>query len=110
MSDDASNFYNAWAANFPKPGKKFICAWHVDRNWRKGLKTHIATMEDMLEVYAALKTMQYEEHDSHFRKQLKQFYARCETTFPKFHNYFLETCARPRLETLKNVPGSCFGI
>lgn len=94
MSDDANNFYNAWVLNFPKPEKKLICAWHVDKNWRKGLRTHISTKDDMAEVYAALKTMQFEENESMFRKQLQEFCAWCEKTYPRFFDYFTDTYVR----------------
>eukprot|EP00794_Sanderia_malayensis_P002188 gene2188-2490_t len=38
----------------------------VDKNWRKGMKTHISTKDDMADIYAALKTMQFEENESKF--------------------------------------------
>ena len=91
MSDDANNFYNAWVLNFPRPSKKLICAWHVDKNWRKGLKSHISTTDDMAVVYAALKTMQFEEDEAKFRKQLQEFCGWCEKTYPRFYSYFFPT-------------------
>ena len=94
MSDDANNFYNGCILNFPKPEKKLICAWHVDKNWRKGLRTHISTKDDMAEVYAALKTMQFEENESLFRKQLQEFCAWCKNTYPRFYDYFADTYVR----------------
>ena len=42
MSDDAKQYYSAWTYVFGIGGnKKVLCAWHVDRAWRKGLNLHI---------------------------------------------------------------------
>ncbi|KAH7979513.1 hypothetical protein HPB49_009710 [Dermacentor silvarum] len=35
MSDDASQFYKAWSTVMGAPKEKLLCAWHVDKNWRK---------------------------------------------------------------------------
>ena len=44
MSDDADNFFNAWRGVFTVTNtKKLICAWHVDKSWRKGLQNHISS-------------------------------------------------------------------
>ena len=40
MSDDAEQFFNAWKAVHVFGGencRKLLCAWHVDRAWRKAL-------------------------------------------------------------------------
>ncbi|SMN02430.1 hypothetical protein SPONN_1054 [uncultured Candidatus Thioglobus sp.] len=38
MSDDADQYFNSWCSVFGRDGvKKLLCAWHVDRAWRKNL-------------------------------------------------------------------------
>eukprot|EP00112_Aurelia_sp_Birch-Aquarium-sp1_P025985 Seg8946.1 transcript_id=Seg8946.1/GoldUCD/mRNA.D3Y31 product="hypothetical protein" protein_id=Seg8946.1/GoldUCD/D3Y31 len=90
MSDVANNFFNAWVANFSRPEKKLLCAWHINKNWRKGLRMHIRAKDDMAEVYAALKTMQMEDDESNFRKLLQEFCTWCEKSYSRFHEYFVE--------------------
>lgn len=31
--------------------KKLICSWHIDKNWRNGLHTHIDVKSKQAEVY-----------------------------------------------------------
>ena len=39
MSDDADQFFNAFKAVFGSTGtKKVLCAWHIDRSWRRALR------------------------------------------------------------------------
>eukprot|EP00794_Sanderia_malayensis_P011705 gene11705-12923_t len=90
MSDDCNNFYNSWISCFPKPAKKLLCAWHIDKNWRRGLREHIKTQDDIAEVYAALKTLQLEVNEATFRKLLQDFSSWCEESYPRFHAYFTE--------------------
>jgi len=45
MTDDASQYFNAWMSVFG-PAVKLLCTWHVDRSWRKAsppsiLKEHL---------------------------------------------------------------------
>ena len=91
MSDNANNFYNAWILNFPRPGRELICSWHVDKNWRKGLKSHISTQADMIDVNAALETMQYESDEGKFRKLHQECCAWCENMYSRFYTYFCDT-------------------
>ena len=38
MTDDADNYFNARKTVFGEGNtKKIICAWHIDRTWRKAL-------------------------------------------------------------------------
>lgn len=33
MTDDASDFYNAWMSVMPAPEHRLLCIWRMDRNW-----------------------------------------------------------------------------
>lgn len=90
MTDDCNNFYNSWISCFPKPDKKLLCAWHIDKNWRRGLREHVKSQDDIIEVYAALKTLQLEVNEATFRKLLQEFCSWCEESYPRFHAYFTE--------------------
>ena len=42
MTDDAEQYYNAWKEVFGEGStRKVLCAWHVDRAWRRALHQHI---------------------------------------------------------------------
>jgi len=45
MSDDAEQYYNAWARSFERPSKKLLCSWHVDRSWRRKLNECVKDKE-----------------------------------------------------------------
>ena len=75
MSDDADNFYNAWRSVFTVVNtKKLICAWHVDKSWRKGLQRHISSRVRQAEVYHHLRVLLSEgKMEVSFRLRLQQF-------------------------------------
>ena len=50
--------------------KKLLCAWHVDRAWRQGLREHVQTKSDQVEIYHYF--LQNVEQ-SKFRPLLPQF-------------------------------------
>lgn len=41
MSDDAPEYYNAWEEVMGAPTHRLLCAWHVDRNWRKNIMRYV---------------------------------------------------------------------
>lgn len=43
MSDDADAFFTAWVGVFGGQGhtRKLLCAWHIDRSWRKAISKHV---------------------------------------------------------------------
>ncbi|XP_065217732.1 uncharacterized protein LOC135843700 [Planococcus citri] len=41
MSDDAPQFFDAWAAVMGKPAHKLLCWWHINKNWTSMLNTKI---------------------------------------------------------------------
>ena len=74
MSDDADNFYNAWKSTFTVVGtKKLICAWHVDRSWRRSIQKHINTVSDQANVYHYLRVILTETDVNSFHQTLQQF-------------------------------------
>ena len=74
MSDDADNFYNAWKSVFTITStKKLICAWHVDRSWRRSLQKHINTVSEQASVYHYLLVLLTEKDVNSFHQTLQQF-------------------------------------
>ena len=56
-SDDAEQYYSAWTYVFGIGGtKKVLCAWHVDRAWRKGLNLHIKSQTKRIEIIISAAT------------------------------------------------------
>ena len=52
MSDDADQFFNAFRVVFGSTGtKKILCAWHIDRSWRRALRQHIRGNDRRIEIY-----------------------------------------------------------
>ena len=67
MSDDAKNFFNAWRAVFTVENtRKFICAWHIHKSWRRGLQAHISSKTEQNEVYHNVRILLSEEKSYHF--------------------------------------------
>ncbi|XP_011407648.1 PREDICTED: uncharacterized protein LOC100639460 [Amphimedon queenslandica] len=74
MSDDADNFYNAWKSIFTvSKTKKLICAWHIDKTWRKGVQEHITVKSKQAEVYHHLRVLLEEVTKGTFHLRLQQF-------------------------------------
>ena len=74
MSDDAEQYYSAWTYVFDIGGtKKVLCAWHVDRAWRKGLILHIKLQTKRIEIYHQLRILLAERTESQFRVMLQEF-------------------------------------
>lgn len=74
MSDDADNFYNAWKSIFTvSKTKKLICAWHIDKSWRKGVQEHVTVKSKQAEVYHHLRVLLEEVTKGTFHLRLQQF-------------------------------------
>ena len=74
MSDDADQFFNAFKAVFGSTGtKKVLCAWHIDRSWRRALRQHIGANDRRIEIYHYLRVLLMESDQAAFRVQLQQF-------------------------------------
>ena len=60
MSDDAQQYFNAWNTVFGAYGcKKLLCAWHIDRSWRRALNNLVSNVNDRLELYRHLRVLLY---------------------------------------------------
>ena len=89
MSDDAEQFFTAWRATFGDGSTtKLLCAWHVDRAWRKALQENIPNKEEQVEVYHQLRVLLMETEESKFRVFLQEFLTHIKKNHKKFHSYF----------------------
>ncbi len=89
MSDDAQQYWNAWAAAYgTNSTKKLLCTWHVDRAWRKALKEHIPDAESRATVYHQLRLLLSEPDEVNFRVLLQQFLSLIATEHSRFFEYF----------------------
>lgn len=96
MSDDADQYFNAWKAVFGAIGtNKLLCAWHIDRSWRHGLKDHILGKEEQINMYHHLCALLTEREESNFRLILQEVLTYANNYHPKFHTYFKNNyCSR----------------
>lgn len=105
MSDDAEAYHNAWVSSFPRPEKKLLCSWHVDRSWRRKINEHIKDKEQQAEVYAALKSLQNETNEAGFRRSLQNVLAWLREISEAMASYFEKAYARRPREW-----ASCFRV
>ena len=68
--------------------KKLLCAWHVDRAWRKSLAIHIAGKEERVSTYHQLQVLLSQEDEAKFKITLQKFLSYVKTISPKFYEYF----------------------
>ena len=65
MSDDADQFFNAWANTFEHTPKRILCTWHVLRAWKSHLKG-VRDRDKEEEVYHELKVLMDETNPKVF--------------------------------------------
>ena len=95
MSDDAEQFYNAWVSVFGgKDLNKLLCAWHVDKAWRKALNENVAELQDRIEIYHYLRVLLIEVEEPKFRVALQQLLTILEEKSTEFHTYFTKYYAK----------------
>ena len=68
MSDDASQYYNAWIKAFGHQPYK-LCNWHVERAWRTQLRK-VGDSDIEQDIYKQLKTLMEEPERETFEKLL----------------------------------------
>jgi MULE transposase domain len=90
MTDDASQYYNAWASVFG-PADKNLCTWHVDRAWRRAIKEHVVDPADQAEVYHMLRSLLQELNKEEFNICLEAFICKLQIQWPRFAQYFTST-------------------
>ena len=89
MSDDCNSYWNAWSAVFRENGShKLLCAWHVDRSWRKALHEHVSDQPTRIELYHYLRVLLCELEESKFHQLVQQFVSLVATSQPSFCAYF----------------------
>jgi len=90
MSDDANNFYNAWKEVFTvSDTEKLLCAWHINKCWRKGLHQHVVTSIEQANIYHHLRVLLAETDISLFRQRLQQFISWLSNeNLTEFYNIF----------------------
>ena len=89
MSDDSDNFFNAWKGVFgEKVTRKIICAWHLDRSWRKALAEHVKDKKEQITIYHILSMLLNERDEAKFRVELQSFLTYAETNHNGFYTYF----------------------
>lgn len=89
MSDDASQYWNAWSAAYGNGStRKLLCAWHVDRAWKKAMQENITGTEARTEIYHYLKTLLAELEVDKFQCMLQQFVSMVSESQPDFCQYF----------------------
>jgi hypothetical protein len=73
MTDDAPAYWNAFNDVFkPVATKRLLCAWHVDRNWRKNL-CKVSDSDLQSTVYKSLCVLRLEQNPIVFRTMLDNF-------------------------------------
>ena len=96
MSDDADQYYKSWCTVMGvNSTKKLLCAWHVDRAWRKGLARHIQDVHTRLEVYHQLRVLLSVREETQFRLKVQQLISYLLEAQPTFCEYFQREYASP---------------
>jgi hypothetical protein len=93
MTDDASQYFNAWVTVFG-PAEKRLCAWHVDRAWRRAIKENISDVETQVEIYHMLRCVMQELNEDAFNKCLSTLMVHMQQMVPRFASYFAAYCNR----------------
>ena len=95
MSDDADNYFNAWKAVFGGGDtKKILCAWHIDRTWRKALVETVRD-KDHIKIYHQLSILLNKRDEAKFRVTLQAFLTHLQTEHACFFAYFTTNyCSR----------------
>ena len=89
MSDDAQQYWNAWKLAYENSNtKKILCAWHIDKNWRKAIRENIQVAEDQASVYHQLQVVLKETDKSAFHVELQNFMTVIMEKHPAFFQYF----------------------
>jgi hypothetical protein len=93
MTDDASQYHNAWVAVFGHAEKK-LCVWHVDRAWRRAIKANVVGTETQAEVYHMLRSVLQELDEEAFGDCLSSLVDHLKQVAPRFAEYFETYCGR----------------
>ncbi|XP_042149329.1 uncharacterized protein LOC8043964 [Ixodes scapularis] len=98
MSDDASEFYNAWSAVMSPAERQLLCTWHVDKNWKLNIRKLVEGQELMASVYKAVRVLLECQDQEEFEELLKAFVDCKDPSLKLFLDYFKAHYAkRPHL-------------
>jgi len=87
MSDDAEQYYKAWSTIFGNT-TKLLCAWHVDRAWRKSLNNLIEDRQKRIEIYHQLCVLMFEQNCTKFHSCLQKFMSYLHAEYASYFDYF----------------------
>ncbi|KAG0426933.1 hypothetical protein HPB47_025989 [Ixodes persulcatus] len=88
MSDDASEFYNAWSAVMLPAERQLLCTWHVDKNWNLKIRKLVEGQELMASVYKAVRVLLECPDQEEFTELLKAFVDSKDPSLKLFLEYF----------------------
>ena len=89
MSDDADQYFNSWKKVFGAGDtKKLLCAWHVDKSWRKAFCDHVESRQEQVEIYHILRALLIETAENGFRVKLQQLVSYLRLNHERFALYF----------------------
>lgn len=100
MTDDTEVYNNAWTAVMGQPTHRLLCAWHVDRAWRKNLTKITGDQSLKKNVYQTMRALLELSDKDQFHKKLDQFLvtAKDDNNTRNFAAYFeREYSVRPAL-------------
>ena len=89
MSDDANQYYNAWATVFDYKPTKLLCSWHVLRAWKQNLKS-IKDVSQQEDVFQELRVIMDQTNNHKCHKMLENAVSlwKCDSSTKKFAEYF----------------------
>ena len=93
MTDDAPQFYNAWLDIMGGNPKKFLCAWHINKNWKQNLISKISDVDLRAETKDLLFNLRSELDLDSFEYLNEEFvdFLRSDEALARFLSYYLKT-------------------
>ena len=73
MSDDTEVYINAWTAVMGPPSHRLLCAWHIDRAWRKNLPCINGDRELKAIIYKTIRALMEITSADAFTAKLGEF-------------------------------------
>ncbi len=71
MTDDVSQYFNAWVNAFGEGPHKLLCSWHVDQAWRGHLKSITDKMLTQT-LYHNIRALMDETDETKFEDMLQK--------------------------------------
>ena len=85
--------------------KKLLCAWHIDKAWRKALSDHVKSRQEQIEIYHMLRSLLTETAENSFRIKLQQLMSYLSVNHDRFRQYFEREYVKriPQWATFKRI-------